>query len=246
MAAAAAHLTPLALELGGKSPTLVFPDADLDAAAELAALAGTALLSGQGCALPTRLYVHEDVHDRVLDRVVDRVRAQAVGDPLDPATLVGPVVTEASMTRILGVVDRAVDGGATVRAGGTRMGGGLADGWFVAPTVLADVDHGSEVAREEVFGPVLAVLRFGSEEEGVALANDSPYGLAAYVHTADAGRVARLTERLHAGTVVVNGMGAISPATPFGGVKQSGFGREGGRAGLEEMLRTKAVHLPRG
>jgi aldehyde dehydrogenase (NAD+) len=243
MAQAAATLTPLALELGGKSPNIVFPDADLDRAAGIAAHLGTALLSGQGCALPTRLYVHDDVYDTVVDKVVGLVGALPVGDPLDPSVLVGPVVSEAAMERILGVVDRAEADGATLVAGGTRLGGDLAGGWFVAPTVFAEVDHDSDLARNEVFGPVQAILRFSSEDEVLAKANDSPFGLAAYLHTADARRIERFVEGLDTGTVVVNGMGRFSPATPFGGTKQSGFGREGGRAGIEEMVQTKTVFV---
>ncbi len=241
MSSAAGNLTPLTLELGGKSPNLVFPDADLDVAASVAALAGTALLSGQGCALPTRLYLHEDVYDEVVDRLLARLAALRIGDPLDPDTFVGPVVTERAMERILGVIGQARSDGATLLTGGVRMGGELADGWFVAPTVFGDVDQASALAREEVFGPVQAVLRFSSEEEAIAKANDSVFGLAAYVHTQDPSRIERLTTELQVGTVVVNGMGGMSAATPFGGYKQSGFGREGGRAGIEEMVQTKAV-----
>jgi len=241
MATASANLTPLALELGGKSPLLVFPDADLDRAASVAAHLGAALLSGQGCALPTRTYVHRDVYDQVAATVAAAVGAVPVGDPLDPATLVGPVVSEPAMERILGVIGRASADGATLLAGGARLGGDLASGWFVAPTVFGDVDHRSDLARNEVFGPVQALLRFDSEDEALALANDSPYGLAAYLYTADARRIERFVRELETGTVLVNGMGRISPAAPFGGTKQSGFGREGGRAGIEEMVRTKTV-----
>jgi aldehyde dehydrogenase (NAD+) len=243
MAAAARHITPLTLELGGKSPNIVFPDADLDVAADMAAVAGTGLLTGQGCALPTRLYVHDLVYDAVVDRVVARLASLRVGDPLDPDNFVGPVVTEEAMDRILGVVGRAQDEGAVLLAGGGRLDGDLADGWFVAPTVFGDVNHESELARDEVFGPVQAILRFSTEEEVLAKANDSIFGLAAYVHTRDASRIERLVRGLQAGTVIVNGMGSLSPATPFGGYKQSGFGREGGRAGIEEMVQLKTVFL---
>ncbi len=243
MASAAAHLTPLALELGGKSPLIVFPDADLDRAAQVAARVGTALLSGQGCALPTRLYVHQDVYEQVAHTVVETLATLAVGDPLDPGTAVGPVVTEAAMERILGVIDRARSDGATLLAGGARLGGELAAGWFVAPTLFGDVDHRSDLARNEVFGPVQSILRFSTEDEVLGLANDSPFGLAAYLYTADNRRIERFVRELDAGTVVVNGPGRISPATPFGGTKQSGFGREGGRAGIEEMVQTKTVFV---
>jgi aldehyde dehydrogenase (NAD+) len=242
MATAAEHLTPLALELGGKSPLIVFPDADLDRAASVAAHLGAALLSGQGCALPTRTYVHRDVYDEVAAKVVAAVGAVPVGDPLDPATLVGPVVSEPAMERILGTIGRARSDGATLLAGGARLGGELAAGWFVAPTVFGDVDHHSDLARNEVFGPVQALLRFDSEDEALALANDSPYGLAAYLYTADPRRTERFVRGLDTGTVQVNGTGRISPAAPFGGTKQSGFGREGGRAGIEEMVQTKTVY----
>jgi aldehyde dehydrogenase (NAD+) len=241
MALAARNLTPLTLELGGKSPNIVFPDADLDSAVQMAAFAGPSLLSGQGCALPTRLYLHADIYDKVASRVAETVATMPVGDPLDPATLVGPVVTEAAMERILGVIARAEADGATLLTGGGRLGGALSSGWFVAPTVFGDVRHDSDLARHEVFGPVLAVLRFTGDDEVLALANDSEFGLSAYLHTRDHSRIERFVRRLESGTVVVNGMGRSTPAAPFGGTKRSGFGREGGRAGIEEMLRTKTV-----
>jgi aldehyde dehydrogenase (NAD+) len=243
MATAARNLTPLALELGGKSPNVVFPDADLDTAAAMATLFGTALLAGQGCALPTRLYVHDDVYDEVVGKVLATLASVQVGDPLDPASFIGPVVTEAAMERILGVIARAKADGATLLTGGERLGGELAAGWFVAPTVFGDVDHDSDLARNEVFGPVQAIVRFTSEDDVLAQANDSRWGLGAYLHTRDASRIQRFVNTLEAGAIVVNGMGGISPATPFGGYKQSGFGREGGRAGIEEMVRRKTVFI---
>jgi aldehyde dehydrogenase (NAD+) len=241
MQLAAANLTPLTFELGGKSANIIFPDADVHAAVAMAAYAGPTLLSGQGCALPTRLYVHDDVYDGVISELVATVDAAKVGDPLDPATMVGPVVTEAAMERILGVIERAKSDGATLLCGGNRLGGPLAQGWFIAPTVFGDVDHDSDLARHEVFGPVLAVLRFHDEDEVLAKANDSDLGLSAYVHTRDARRIARFIDQLEVGTVAVNGMSGGSPTMPFGGVKDSGFGREGGRAGIEEMFVRKAV-----
>jgi aldehyde dehydrogenase (NAD+) len=241
MTAAARNLTPLALELGGKSPNIVFPDADLDAAATMAAVFGTALLSGQGCALPTRLYVHDEVYDEVVGKLLTTLQALVVGDPLDPASFIGPVVTEAALDRILGVIGKAKQDGATLVAGGERLGGALAGGYFVAPTVFGDVEHNSDLARNEVFGPVQAVLRFNSEDEVLIKANDSAFGLGAYLHTTDARRIQRFVRELETGMVIVNGRGSVSPTTPFGGYKQSGFGREGGRAGIEEMVQRKTV-----
>ena len=241
MQLAARNLTPLTFELGGKSANIIFPDADLHAAVAMAAYAGPTLLSGQGCALPTRLYVHDDVYDAVIGELVATVQAAKVGDPLDPESMVGPVVTQAAMERILGVIERAKADGATLLCGGDRLGGPLAQGWFIAPTVFGDVDHDSDLARNEVFGPVLAVLRFHDDEEVLAKANDSDLGLSAYVHTRDASRIARFIDKLEVGTVAVNGMSGGSPTMPFGGVKQSGFGREGGREGIEEMVVRKAV-----
>ena len=181
------------------------------------------------------------MYDEVVDKILATIGALVVGDPLDPATFVGPVVTEAAMHRILAVIDRARADGATLLRGGARLGGELAAGWFVAPTVFGDVDHDSDLARHEVFGPVQAVLRFTSEDEVLDKANDSPFGLAAYVHTRDAGRIERFVSQCEAGMVVVNSSGGPSPAAPFGGYKDSGFGREGGRAGIEEMVQTKTV-----
>ena len=155
-----------------------------------------------------------------------------VGDPLDPATFVGPVVTEAAMERILGVIDRARADGATLLVGGCRLGGDLADGWFVAPTVFGDVDHDSDLARNEVFGPVQAVLRFTSEDEVLAKANDSPFGLGAYLHTRDNRRIQRFVRELESGTVVVNGMGGHLAGHPVRRLQAERV-RPRGRAGRD-------------
>jgi aldehyde dehydrogenase (NAD+) len=244
MAAAAETLKPLALELGGKSANVIFPDADLDLAISAAAFLGAGLLSGQGCALPTRLYVHDDIYDEVVERLVAQVESTRVGDPLDPTVMMGPVVNAPACARILGVIERArADGAGKVLTGGTRLEGDLASGYFIAPTVFGDVDHTSHLAREEVFGPVLSVLRFRDEDEIVTKVNDSRYGLAAYLHTRDVGRAHRLASRFEVGSVTVNAFPPGSPTAPFGGYKQSGFGREGGRAGIDEFLRQKNVFV---
>ncbi len=243
MALAAETLKPVALELGGKSANIVFADADLQTATFLSAALGVQLLSGQGCALPTRLFVQDDIYDEVLAKLVPIVESFRVGDPLNPKTQMGPVITEAAVERILGMVSHATDQGARLLTGGSRLGGDLAGGYFLAPTVLADVDNGSDIAQQEVFGPVLSVLRFRDEAEVIAAANDSQYGLGAYIHTRDLARAHRVAHAIDAGYISINGMSGMSPTAPFGGYKQSGFGREGGRAGIEEWLRPKNVFV---
>jgi aldehyde dehydrogenase (NAD+) len=242
--AAAEHHTPVVLELGGKSASLVFADADPAVAGKLAVLLGVAQNSGQGCFLPTRLLVERPAYEAVLERVVDTVGSLRLGDPFDPATSMGPVVSDAACSRILAVVEEAErDKTGRLCAGGRRAGGDLAGGFFVEPTVFADADPTAPLAQEEVFGPVLAVLPFDSEEEAVALANGTRYGLAGYVWTNDLRRAHRVADALEAGYVSVNGMAPLPPSAPFGGWKASGHGLEGGRAGLEEFVRPKNVFV---
>jgi aldehyde dehydrogenase (NAD+) len=245
MALAAESTKPLILELGGKSANIVFSDADLARAAQMSAHMATIASSGQGCLFPTRLLVQDTVYDEVVDRVRAVAQAATIGDPLDPDVMMGPVISERACERILGYVDDAAASGAgRVVAGGARVGGELADGYFVQPTVLADVDNGSRIAQEEIFGPVLCVIRFHDEDEAIRLANDSPFGLAAYVHTSDLVRAHRVVDELDAGYVSVNSFPAMTATAPFGGMKASGFGREGGRAGIEEFLQPKNVYIP--
>lgn len=241
---AARHLKPVTLELGGKSANLIFEDADLEKASTMAAFHGTVVLSGQACVLPTRALVHERVYDEVVARISGTMAHVTVGDPMQPATMMGPVVSDGACRRILGVIDTARTSGAgRVVTGGERLGGDLAGGYFIAPTVFADVDRASPLARDEIFGPVLSILKFSSDEEAVALANDSDYGLGAYVHTRDLRRAHKLAASLQSGSVAVNSAIPMHPDMPFGGVKQSGFGREGGRAGLDEFLQPKNVFV---
>jgi aldehyde dehydrogenase (NAD+) len=242
MAACSDSLKPLALELGGKSANIIFDDAELSAAIPMAAALGVVVLSGQGCALPTRVYAHDSVYDEVVAGIVESVAATPIGDPLDPGTAMGPVITLAACERILGTIETAKrDHAGTLLTGGSRVGGSLAAGYFIEPTVFGDVDQRSDIARNEIFGPVLSVLRFSGDEEVVDLANDSEFGLGAYIHTADSQRAIKVAHALQAGYVNVNGFAAMSPSAPFGGYKASGFGREGGRAGLEEYLQAKNV-----
>ena len=245
LAACADGLKPAVLELGGKSANIVFPDADLDAAATRNTFGVLGVMAGQGCAIPSRMLVHEDVYDEVADKVVTQARGMRCGDPFDPATVVGPVITKSAQERILGMIERAQsEGAARLLVGGGVPGGDLANGYFVEPTVFGDVDPASELGQVEVFGPVLSLMRFSSEEEAIEMANATPYGLSSYVYTSDLGRANRLIRRLHAGGVYINGAGpVVGCELPFGGVGISGFGREGGEEGLIEFLRTKAVGI---
>jgi acyl-CoA reductase-like NAD-dependent aldehyde dehydrogenase len=244
MAAAAETLTPVVLELGGKSADLVFADADLDVAAMTAVQASLANIAGQGCVLPTRLLVHEAVYDDVADKVVAMAAALHVGRPFEAGVQMGPVIDAANCDRILDVIDRArASGAGELLTGGDRLDGDLADGFFVAPTVFGAFDNASELAQREVFGPVLSLVRFADEDEAVELANGTDYGLGGLVYTRDIDRAHRLAKRLQAGYVGINAFPPMPPSAPFGGVKQSGFGREGGRDGLMEFLQIKNVYI---
>lgn len=243
LTAAAQSLTPVVLELGGKSANIVFPDADLNAAAAMAVGAGLVTLSGQGCMLPTRLLVHNDVYDDMVARVVKGAELLSVGDPWDPTTAMGPLATAAQLERVTQAVDSAVaDEAGKLLGGGGRLAD-LGDGYYYRPTVFGDVDPSSDLAQKEIFGPVLSLLRFGSDDEAVELANNTQYGLAAYVHTRDLRRAHVMASALDAGGVAVNGFPIVPSAAPFGGVKQSGFGREGGIWGMREFQRTKNVYI---
>jgi acyl-CoA reductase-like NAD-dependent aldehyde dehydrogenase len=243
LAACAESLKPAVLELGGKSANVVFPDADLDVAVTTNTFGVLGVMAGQGCAIPSRMLVHASVYDQVAEKVVTLAGGMRCGDPFDPATVVGPVITKSAQERILGMIERAQSEGAgKLLVGGGVPGGDLASGFFVEPTVVGDVDPASELGQIEVFGPVLSLMRFSSEEEAVAMANATNYGLASYVYTSDLGRVNRLATQLRAGGVYVNGaVPVVGCELPFGGVGISGFGREGGEEGLLEFLRTKAV-----
>lgn len=239
----AEHMKPAVLELGGKSANIVFADADLDAACAHGIFLPVATLSGQGCAFPTRMLVERPVYDEVVERAAGIAKTITVGDPFDPATFSGPVVNEAAVDRILAMIKRAKSDGARLVTGGSRLGGDLAGGCFVEPTVFADVDPASELAQNEVFGPVLAITPFDTDDEAIEIANSTRYGLSGYIRTNDLRRAHRVAEALVTGEVLVNGAANLAVQRPFGGLGLSGFGKEGGRLGIEEFLRVKAVGI---
>ncbi|AIT82111.1 aldehyde dehydrogenase (plasmid) [Novosphingobium pentaromativorans US6-1] len=241
--AANRNLRPALLELGGKSANLVFADADLDTALDFSV--GTCMVNaGQGCSLPTRMLVERSIYDEVVERAAAVARAMPIGDPLLESNFVGPVITPVAGERILNTVARAsAESGARVVTGGVRMEGEYADGWFIEPTILADVPPQSDVFRKEVFGPVLTITPFDSEEEAIELANGTPYGLAAYAQTNNHARIRRLGYALDAGSVLFNSAMAPVHFAPFGGVGLSGYGKEGGPEGLEEFIHRKTVMI---
>lgn len=243
LAKAAENITPCALELGGKSANIVFEDADLSTALPLA-VGQVIARSGQGCIRGTRLLVHDSIYADVVAGCAEIARKAAVGDPLDSGTHMGPVISASARDRIEGMI-LSVDAerAGRVVAGGSRCNGDLANGYYIRPTVIADVEPASTIAQQEVFGPVLCVMPFRSEDEAVALANNTEYALAAYIQTNDLTRAHDVANRLVTGNVWVNGFDGIMETAPFGGAKASGFGRQGGYYGIQEFIRPKNVWI---
>ena len=242
-AAAAQTLVPVTLELGGKSPNIVFPDADLKRAVT-GALIGIFSAGGQTCIAGSRLLVHSAVYDEVVEAIARRAKAIRLGDPLAPTTHMGPVANEPQYERIRQMVAAGKESGATMVAGDEGLDGAdLGRGLFVRPTVFAGVRNTARLAREEIFGPVLSIIRFDDDAEAITLANDSEFGLASAIWTNDLSRAHTVARRLVAGTVWVNTYRASAAQAPFGGVRRSGYGRERGSEALEEYLRTKNVMI---
>lgn len=225
------------MELGGNAPFIVFDDADLDAALDGAMIAKMRN-GGEACTAANRFYVQEGIAEAFSNGLAARMAALKVGPGYSPDTQCGPLINKAAVDRIGGLVDEAVSGGASVLAGG---GAESREGFYFAPTVLSGVKPGARIAREEIFGPVVAISTFRDEEEVIAAANDTEYGLIAYVYTADLGRGLRVSEKLESGMVGLNRGLVSDPAAPFGGVKQSGLGREGAHHGILEFCETKYI-----
>jgi betaine-aldehyde dehydrogenase len=232
------------LELGGKSAAIILDDADL--ATTIPTLLPNAIMNnGQACIAQTRILAPRARYAEVVDAVVSGVSAMKVGDPMDPATEVGPVVAERQRTRIEGYLDSGREEGATVAIGGGRPGGSdFAKGWYVEPTVFSDVDNKMKIAQEEIFGPVLVVIPYDGDDNAVEIANDSNYGLCGSVWTNDNDRGLGIARQVRTGTYMLNTFAPIDFATPFGGFKESGVGREFGPEGLESFLEKKSIGLP--
>jgi acyl-CoA reductase-like NAD-dependent aldehyde dehydrogenase len=240
MAAAASTIKRVFLELGGKSALVVLDDADLQGPAMVAAFAGCSH-AGQGCAITTRIVVPREKHDEFVQVAAAMLGNVTYGDPADDKNYMGPLITEQQREKVHGIVTRAVENGATLVCGGSPVDG---PGYFYQPTLLAGVDPDSEVAQEELFGPVIAVIPHDGDDDAVQIANNSIYGLSGGVYSSDEERALKVARRIRTGTLGINGGVWFGPDSPFGGYKQSGVGREMGRAGLQEFLESKTLAVP--
>ena len=240
---AAEKLKPCTLELGGKSAAIILQDADLDSTLPMLVFSGL-MNSGQACVGQTRILAPRSRYDEVVEKLAGAVQNMPIGLPDDPAAMIGPLISERQRERVEGYIKKGVDEGARIVTGGGRPDG-LDGGWFVQPTVFADVDNSMTIAQEEIFGPVLAVIPYEDEDDAVRIANDSVYGLAGSVYTTDNDKAVQIARRIRTGTYAVN-MYAFDPGCPFGGFKNSGIGRENGPEGIEAYCEPKSILLPFG
>lgn len=240
--ASAGNMKRLQLELGGKSPDIIFADADLEKAVPGAAM-GVLSNSGQICYAGTRVFVQRSIHEEFSERLVDFTRSVTVGDPLNEATQLGPLISQQQLDRVMGYVSSGTDEGARLVGGGSRMSGSLANGYFVEPTIFCDVSNEMRIAREEIFGPVISVIPFDDADDALRMANDTPYGLASAVWSNDLRIVNKMMHGIKAGTVWVNCYGLLDPAVGFGGVKQSGYGWKASNQHIEGFLYQKAIYI---
>ncbi|HUQ61135.1 aldehyde dehydrogenase family protein [Lentzea sp.] len=242
--ASAGTMKRVSLELGGKSPAIVFADAPNVGLAAMTCMGMVTMgLSGQACVAHTRALVAREVQDEFIATAQMLAGAVTFGDPFDPGVLASPLINQKQLERVLGYIDRGQEDGARLVTGGTRLEGDLAAGNFVAPTIFADATNDMAIAREEIFGPVLTVVPFDTEEEAIRLGNDTEYGLGAGVYTNDVRRAFRVSKSLRVGMVGINGF-QLEPHIPFGGYKQSGLGREGGQSAYEAYTELKTVMMP--
>jgi acyl-CoA reductase-like NAD-dependent aldehyde dehydrogenase len=237
----AENFAQVSLELGGKSPVVIFDDADLESATN-GVLLSIFSASGQSCVAGSRLLLHESIHDEVLARVAEKASKIRIGDPLDENSQMGPLATQAQLDNIDSTVADAKANGATLVHGG-KQPAGMGDGWYYEPTVVACPDQQIGIVQRELFGPVVSALRFTDEAHALQLANDCRFGLAAGIFTADIGRALRITKGIRSGIVWVNTYRMVSPLAPFGGYKDSGYGRESGLEAIYDYTRPKTVWL---
>jgi betaine-aldehyde dehydrogenase len=238
------QLKRFSLELGGKSAAIILDDANLDEALPML-LPNAVMNNGEACIAQTRILAPRDRYQEVVDALSERMAAMKVGDPLDPTVEVGPLVAERQRDRVEGYIKIGQEEGAKVALGGGRPAG-LDKGWYVEPTLFVDVDNSMRIAQEEIFGPVLTVIPYEGDDQAVTVANDSHYGLCGSVWTSDPDRGLKVARQVRTGTYMLNSPIPIDFATPFGGYKESGLGREFGREGLELFLEQKSITLPAG